>query len=505
MKRVMLVEDEELILQGIRYINDWQSMGMQVVHMAHNGIEALEMLKKQPVDIIVTDIEMPEMNGIELISNVRKIDNRVRFLILSGQDDFNYARDALKLDVEDYILKPINEQQLQDALINTSNHLDEIDQKNSENERKNISWLKFLSEKLDKNEKEKFCNKLPDFSGCEIYPAILRVDLESLQQPDDINIISKEICNINFPVRIIYLTTDVVLLILQTKIGEEISVVEKTLTDFQNEIESKFGILSFITIGNNINSYDDLPRSYQNAYQLQKYRILSGYGNCISPDYIINKRSRDVAIDQNKLRKIILNKNQDEVISYLDDIFIGNLQDEVNVDVPYQIVLKIIMLLEEIKVEYKLEQNDNGLSKILDNIYQAKDIFALRTMLVLEISGIINELHAEKSQYTPVVRQVMKEIQDNYKEDMNLKTLSYKYNMNTSYLGQIFQKEVGCTFNQYLSNTKIEKARELILHTNMKISDISKEVGYPDTSYFYRKFKQHYGISPASLRNMKKY
>ena len=83
MKRVMLVEDEELILQGIRYINDWQSMGMQVIHMAHNGIEALEMLKKQSVDIIVTDIEMPEMNGIELISNVRQSDNRVRFLILS--------------------------------------------------------------------------------------------------------------------------------------------------------------------------------------------------------------------------------------------------------------------------------------------------------------------------------------------------------------------------------------------------------------------------------------
>lgn len=505
MKRVMLVEDEELILQGIRYINDWQSMGMQVIHMAHNGIEALEMLKKQSVDIIVTDIEMPEMNGIELISNVRQSDNRVRFLILSGQDDFNYARNALKLDVEDYILKPINEQQLQTALINVANHLDKIDQKSSQNERKNITWLKFLSGKLDETEKEKFRNKLPDFSGFEIYPAILRVDLESLQQPDDINIISKEICNINLPVRIIYLTTDVLLLIIQTEKEEQISVLEKILTDFQNDIESKFGILSFITIGNNISSYDDLPKSYQNAYQLQKYRILSGYGNCISPQYIINKRSRDVAIDQNKLRKIILNKNQDDVISYLDDIFIGNLQDEVNVDVPYQIVLKIIMLLEEIKVEYKLEQHDNGLSKILDNIYQAKDIFALRTMLVLEICEIINELHVEKSQYTPVVRQVMKEVQDNYKEDMNLKTLSYKYNMNTSYLGQIFQKEVGCTFNQYLSNTKIEKARELILHTNMKISDISKEVGYPDTSYFYRKFKQHYGISPASLRNMKKY
>ncbi len=267
MKRVMLVEDEELILQGIRYINDWQSMGMQVVHMAHNGVEALEMLEKQPVDIIVTDIEMPEMNGIELMNKVRQNDNRVRFLILSGQDDFNYARDALKLNVEDYILKPINEQQLQTALINASNHLDEIDQKNLENERKNIYWLKFLSEKLDENEKEKFCSKLPDFSGFEIYPAILRIDIESLQQPDDINnIISKEICNIDLPVRIIYLTTDVLLLIIQTKIGEQISAVEKILTDFQNEIESKFGILSFITIGNNISSYDDLPKSYQNVH-----------------------------------------------------------------------------------------------------------------------------------------------------------------------------------------------------------------------------------------------
>ena len=88
---------------------------------------------------------------------------------------------------------------------------------------------------------------------------------------------------------------------------------------------------------------------------------------------------------------------------------------------------------------------------------------------------------------------------------MNLKTLAYKYYMNASYLGQIFQKEVGCSFAQYLSSKKMEVAKELILNTNMKISDIAREVGYPDTSCFYRKFKQHYGVAPASLREMKKY
>lgn len=114
-------------------------------------------------------------------------------------------------------------------------------------------------------------------------------------------------------------------------------------------------------------------------------------------------------------------------------------------------------------------------------------------------------MHEEDSQYTPVVRQIMDEVQKNYKENMNLKTLAYKYHMNASYLGQIFQKEVGCSFTQYLSSKKIEIAKELILNTNMKISDIAKQVGYPDTSYFYRKFKLHYGVAPVSLREMKKY
>ena len=158
-------------------------------------------------------------------------------------------------------------------------------------------------------------------------------------------------------------------------------------------------------------------------------------------------------------------------------------------------------------MEYKLAQSTNlrDLSEIIEKIYQADDLLGLKAIFISEIVEIINYLHTEDSQYTPVVKQIMAEVQKNYKEDMNLKTLSYKYHMNASYLGQIFQKEAGCSFAQYLSNTKNGIAKDLILNTNMKINDIAKEVGYPDTSYFYRKFKQCYGVSPASLRTMKKY
>ena len=133
MKKVMLVEDEEFILQGIRYIVDWEAISMEVTAMAHNGREALEMFRKEPADIVVTDVEMPLMNGLELLEEIRKISPRTRFLILSGYDEFEYARKALKLDVEEYILKPINEEQLQQALISAGEHLDKMDRESAGN------------------------------------------------------------------------------------------------------------------------------------------------------------------------------------------------------------------------------------------------------------------------------------------------------------------------------------------------------------------------------------
>ncbi|MDE5718221.1 MAG: response regulator, partial [Lachnospiraceae bacterium] len=115
MRRVMLVEDEDLILQGIRCIIDWEELSMTVVSMVHNGKEALEQFRENPVDIIVTDVEMPQMNGLELLEEIRKISPETRCIILSGYEEFAYARAALKLDVEEYILKPINEEQLRQA------------------------------------------------------------------------------------------------------------------------------------------------------------------------------------------------------------------------------------------------------------------------------------------------------------------------------------------------------------------------------------------------------
>lgn len=275
----------------------------------------------------------------------------------------------------------------------------------------------------------------------------------------------------------------------------------------QDVLESELGVMSFISMGDGLNSYEALPHAYGRMMGMLRYRLLTGYGRCMSEMDIRKKSTEDITMDASWLRKKILEKDQDGALQYVEELFMNCMEANTSLDGLYQIALKTILLLQDIKSEYHLNeaQSLKGISELMDRIYQAEDIFGIRAILMLEITAVITLLHTEDSQYTPVIREILSNIQKNYKEEFSLKVLSYKYHMNTSYLGQIFQKEVGCSFNQYLSNIKNEKAKELILNTNMKINDIAREVGYPDTSYFYRKFKQCYGVSPASLRNMKKY
>ena len=437
MKTVMLVEDEEFILEGLRTIIDWEALDMEVIHMAHNGREALELFWKEPCDIVVTDVEMPVLDGLGFLKALREKNTRTRCIILTGYDEFEYARKAIKLDVEDYILKPIDDEKLTEVLAQAARKLDEEDGSRAADMEEKFGWQQFLEGNVGQEEKEKYLELLPPL---------------------------------------------------------------------KDRLEEKLGIFTFLSISEAITSYEDLQDCYKSCVRLQKYRMLDGYGSCVDEAHVENRTSGDVSIDSMNLRKIILKKDKEGAIDYIEDLFINNLRETVDVDVLYQLSLKIALVLQDIKVEYKLAKvkKMQDLTDMLEKIYQAEDIYGLKKIFIGEITDIITYLHTENSHYTPVVRQLMEEVAKNYKEDMNLKTLAYKYHMNASYLGQIFQKEVGCSFNQYLNNTKNGIAKDLILNTNMKINEIATAVGYPDTSYFYRKFKQCFGVSPASLREMRK-
>lgn len=503
MKTVMLVEDEEFILQGLRSIIDWEELGFKVVHMARNGKEALELFYKEPVDIIVTDVEMPVLDGLGFMKLLREENTRSRCIILTGYDEFEYARKAITLDVEDYILKPIDDEHLTKALISAALKLDQEDRNKAADMEEKFGWKRFLEGRLEKDEEHKYLELLSPVQELVVV-AMMTLEPHSLNRTGMAELLH-HIKAEQPELRPLYLAPDSLMLFWYVD-GEEAEGAVEYFSAFQDGIEEKLQIFTFISISEPICCYESLQESYKICQRLQKYRIIDGYGSCINEKHVEQRTSQDISIDSMTLRKLILRKDRDGALGYIEDLFINNIRDTVEVDVLYQLALKIALILQDIKVEYKLEKvrRMQDLTDMLEKIYQAEDIFGLKKIFISEITDIITYLHTENSQYTPVVRQLMDEVAKNYREDMNLKTLAYKYHMNASYLGQIFQKEVGCPFNQYLNNTKNGIAKDLILNTNMKINDIAREVGYPDTSYFYRKFKQCFGVSPASLREMKK-
>lgn len=509
-KKVMLIEDEELILEGLKNIIDWEELSLTVAYTAANGQEALELLKQNQPDIIVTDISMPVMNGLEFLTELRKTDNRTRCIILTGYEEFEYARKAIQLDVEDYILKPIDEEKLVQVLKLAMDHLEELDLKQREDMAGRTGWMQLLKGNMQGEEVSKYLSILPEIENGEaVCPVLMRISPQSLQKLK-ISDILLELKKEEQQMRVIYLAEDMLLLLLYGCSSPE-SGSPKTVKDYleqvQSRLEGTLGVLTFVSAGKEITSYEQLAEAYETARRLQKYQLVEGFGTVMVPEQILSRQSKDIALDGECLRRMILKKNMEETCGYIEELFLSHIREEITIDDIYQLALKTAMLLSEIKREYQLlsRENMHNLTETVESIYQAEDIAALKGIFIREAAEIIRCLGENDSHYTPVVKQIISEVQKNYKEDMNLKTLSYKYHMNTSYLGQIFQKEVGCSFAQYVTAMKNSRAKDLILNTNMKINDIAKEVGYTDTSYFYRKFKQCYGVSPAAMREMKKY
>lgn len=504
MKKVMIVEDEELILQGIRNILDWEALGLDVVHMAHDGCEALQMWEKEPVHIVVTDISMPEMDGLTLLRKIREKEEQVCFIILTGYDEFNYAREAIRLGVENYILKPINEEELERQLRETVQKLEELDKRKLQYIDEKTQWLHFLNGKSEKEEYDKFEKMLELGKGGESYhAAVMKWNTDELKE-QKLTEVLVELKN-ESGLKIVHLPPDNLLMVLADGEMDENGVLEY-FSELQNRMESSYDIMTFIGVGSSFHNIEQLPEAYRAARKLQKYLIIEGYGSCISQKQIRSRKTEAILMDEAQFRKYILKKEKEPAVAYIEDLFIDNIRKDASAGSLYQTAVKMAVLLQDIKKEYKLESDRfYDLLELMETIFGADDILGIKAAFISEITEIIECMHEEDSQYTPVVRQIMAEVQQNYQEDMNLKTLAYKYHMNASYLGQIFQKEVGCSFAQYLSDKKNGIAKDLILNTNMKINDIARQVGYLDTSYFYRKFKQCYGVSPASLREMKKY
>lgn len=506
MYKVMLVDDEKLIIEGLKNIIDWKEVGLEVVETALNGKEAFDKFNENKIDIIITDINMSQVTGLELIKYIRDIDLNIKFVILTGYDEFNYAKEAIKYDVNNYILKPINEEELKDTLINIVRELDKKNKRDIEILDKNRKLLQYINGNLDRE----FIYSIEKILNIDIYSKKYTVASIHITSEYDGDLFS----NIR---DIIDNNTSNGYEILNSNEGQAVlinswdnNIEKKDIINYyeniKNKIIKKLESYIFIAIGEVVDKITEIDVSYDIAKELKKYSLTEEKNSCIYLDLIKDKKEKRITFKEeiDILNKYIIERNIVEIERIVGEIIDNEELTPRNI---YDFSIKVIILIDEISNELKINRNykSDNLSSTIVDLCNENTRESINTFIISEIKEIVDIMSSNDNKYSPVIQQIINIVEDKYYEELSLKTLSYKYNINSSYLGQIFSKEVGMSFSEYLNKIKNLKAKDLILNTNMKINDIAKMVGYIDSSYFYRKFKKYYGVSPSTLREMKNY
>lgn len=507
MRKIMVVDDEKFIRMGLKSMLEKSSDISYDVTLCRDGLEAFNTLKENDFDIIITDIRMPEMTGLEFLDNIKDFKNKPEVILLSGYDDFNYAVHALRNGAREYLLKPIN----RNTLYKTLNRIEkELEKKQLYKDKEStlntyelelsVNELKYilLKDSINTEELEKSIEKinLPVTENDFYVGVITSYANGNMESEDGVTIQStmKELINNE-------------IMFLGPKNEYVIISNNKEIFDGLQEILKEQCLYQF-TIGVSAlcHSIKDLKEAYEQGVKATKYKII--FNNCIVIDYTnIEEKKIDYKIptdEISKLYNIIGTAREKEVDKVLGEILDVTCINENDIDYLKDISENINSLIfEDLKKKfYPTHDVIYKRSKKFSNIFNFHSIneycFELKQYL-LEISTHmknINEFGVDSGN----IKKALKYINDNYNKDITMATVSNEVSLNYSYFSHIFKEHTGDTFLNYLRKIRLEKAKELLHEYDLKVYEVAKEVGYDDPKQFTKVFRKYVGLSPMEYR-----
>lgn len=491
MYKLYLLDDEPFILEGLKYIIDWEEYGFDVVGTSSNGEDGFNFIKNEDVDLIITDIMMPKMTGLELISNLKKINHNAKFIVLSAFQEFQYAKEAISMGAENYLTKPIDEDELIQTIEGVKKKIEKIK-------------LEKVDTKIFKNDLilKLICNKNNDgvldrlrLEGVNLnYKNLCVVILEFAEGGNINNNILNHIDNLNYQY-CVNLQNQILIIMDKESINKD------TLRNLKDDLSSITNEQIYISRGKYVDSIDNLNCSYQSAKDIHEYKLV--YPN-ISWIREYKEKSYNLEnidyIDFNHLKKLLLNKDNKESLNYIESIF-SKLKKDENLTVK-QIKTKSIEVFLNVYNYFNDSKIIKGLDLYLEKVINSVNLDQIQLELNNMIKHRQSKLEETDDSISPIILKLLRNIEENYSKDLNLKEISETYNINSIYLGQLFQKETGILFSDYLNNFRVNKAKNLLVETSLKAAEIGELVGYANKNYFYRKFKDIVGITPSEWRKI---
>jgi len=532
MYKLLIVDDETLVREAIQESMDWESLGFECVGACEDGIEALEFVERERPDIVLTDIGMPFMNGIELTQELARLYPEIKVIILTGYDNFEYAQQAVKMQVADYIMKPVTASEVRELLQRLGQQLDQERVRQQDYDR--------LKQQLHESMpllKERFLERMVTSpmterqrrEGCEYFhlnwdesyliELAIKVDELALKQPstrsDDelfhfaVYNIVKELAEKVPGAETFRDRENHVLVLLPGMYADELQEQAGIAAEEIHEaITAYLPLKASIGIGHPCKQGDQIALVHRSALTALDYRYVIGRNEIIriwDMESCNRPQLLSAVVWENEFITKLKTGSPQAMDQWISKLFATFREQRFSIDVCYIYLQRFVLTLMHTMYEMESDagsmfgEDVNPLTELSEQT-SLDDIECWFKGLCEQAVVMIRSTREDHSMLQ--VEKAMAFVREQYKDpELSLKMVCKHVAMSPSYFSTLFKATTGKNFVEYMIDERMEKAKELLKLTTMKSYEVAYAVGYSDPQYFSSAFKKHTGHTPTDFRS----
>jgi two-component system, response regulator YesN len=512
--KVLIIDDETIVRTGLKCIIDWSAYGFDICAEADNGTDGLQKILEQKPDLVLLDIKMPGMYGVDVARQARESGYEGKIIILSGYSDFEYAHEAIKSGVDAYLLKPIDEDELIDAVTRVKSKLDS-ELVNSAIINRSMPHMKskIINDIICGSEsalREQGSDELSLYN-VDLKFDVFQVAVVENMAEDNLNEnklrseLLHEYTGEDSNIDTVCINDRTVILLKGSEAAKQLPITAQRIANHNKGKNMRL----FIGVGRCTDSISDIHLSYRDAEKIVERRFFYDENKNIVFWNEINNRALVSApvttFDTNgyieSLQNYIEIGDRDQIKIILDKMK----DDFWHMDVESEKVITLIInictqLKKRIQQSYPHLNAESFHSdmELMNCFYSKRNLYEIFSVVEDNFNNISEKIGNVSGKN--IMKKVENYISKNYGKELKLESIAQLFGYNSAYLGKMFKKTFGDNFNTYLDKIRIDGAKQLLLNENLKVYEVSEQVGFKNIDYFYKKFKHYVGQSPKEYR-----
>ncbi|MGG4169280.1 response regulator transcription factor [Rossellomorea vietnamensis] len=518
MLKVILVDDEIQIRKGLKWKVDWEEEGFVIVGEASNGKEALQVIKEEMPDLVLTDVRMPVMDGMQLVKALSAEYPDIKVIVLSGYSDFEYVRSSLVEGVKDYLLKPVDPEELTSALRKSKDEIETEKQRKMESDRMNQFHAEEMREQyllhLVKDEwagmnisAERLCQLNLDVLGEDVDVQFITVEIRSRDREQvrelflPFKMLCRELSYEHEGIMSFYDTSypNLIHFLSHHHSGE--NQVPHFVQKLQESVSTYLNLETVIGLGKAVRGLSQLKNGYISALLSWSQSSADTASQLIDGSAI----TQTMEFNEDTEWKLSNSIEQGDFETFKKHLLTTLDECDQHSVMSYSFASsRVLFMLESIARKYDLYTDDMkkkmwncqlGIWELTSRDRAKAELLELAGMIAVKVSET-----RRSSNGTAIVENVRKYMDRHYADEISLTSLADQFHINSAYLSEMFKEQVGQNFTDYLVNLRMDKARSLLMDEQLKIIEIAHLVGYSNSGYFSTVFKKRFGLKPIDYR-----